>query len=101
MLFSWLIHPDLALKFGHWWSGKSRKSHGGEIPETVNDSLCSYAEELCAKEGIDTCVFGHTHKSELRQCGQANVLFLSEWEHRPTYGEMDAAGEIKLCDLKF
>ena len=27
VLFSWLVHPDLALKFGKWWSGKSRKSH--------------------------------------------------------------------------
>lgn len=26
-LFSRLVHPDLALRFGHWWSGKSRKSH--------------------------------------------------------------------------
>ncbi|MBQ6580825.1 MAG: UDP-2,3-diacylglucosamine diphosphatase, partial [Alistipes sp.] len=26
-LFSWCVHPDLALKFGQWWSGKSRKSH--------------------------------------------------------------------------
>ena len=101
VLFSWLIHPDLALKFGHWWSGKSRKSHGGEILESVNDALCDYAAKLCATEGVDACVFGHTHKSELRQCGQADVLFLSEWEHRPTYGVMDAAGEIKLCDLKF
>lgn len=101
VLFSWLIHPDLALKFGHWWSGKSRKAHGGEIPETVNDALGRYAEELSAREGIDICVFGHTHKSELRQCGEASVLFLSEWEHRPAYGVMSPDGEIKLCDLKF
>ena len=26
-LFSWLIHPDLAMTCGQWWSGKSRKSH--------------------------------------------------------------------------
>ena len=26
-LFSWLVHPDWAMRFGQWWSGKSRKSH--------------------------------------------------------------------------
>jgi UDP-2,3-diacylglucosamine hydrolase len=30
ILFANLIHPDLALKFGTWWSGKSRKSHAKE-----------------------------------------------------------------------
>ena len=26
-LFSWGVHPDWAMRFGHWWSGKSRKRH--------------------------------------------------------------------------
>ena len=26
-LFSWLVHPDWAMRFGQWWSGKSRKRH--------------------------------------------------------------------------
>ena len=99
VLFSWLIHPDLALKFGRWWSGKSRKAHGGEIPEWVNDPLYSYAEELCGRERVDGCIFGHTHKSEVRQCGETRILFLSEWEHRPSYAVMDAEGEIKLCKI--
>ena len=29
-LFSWGVHPDWALRFGHWWSGRSRKGHGEE-----------------------------------------------------------------------
>ena len=29
-LFSWLLHPDWAMRFGHWWSGKSRKSHAAD-----------------------------------------------------------------------
>lgn len=24
------LHPDWRVKFGRWWSGRSRKSHGGE-----------------------------------------------------------------------
>ena len=26
-LFSWLVHPDLSMRFGKWWSGSSRKNH--------------------------------------------------------------------------
>lgn len=25
--FSWFVHPDCAMRFGLWWSGKSRKRH--------------------------------------------------------------------------
>ena len=34
-LFSWGVHPDLAMKFGHWWSGKSRKRHNAADEEAV------------------------------------------------------------------
>lgn len=97
-LFSWLVHPDLALKFGHWWSGKSRKSHG-EVADAVNESLYAYAEELCGRERVDACIFGHTHNAEARRCGATEILFLGEWEHRPVYAAMDAEGKIELCDL--
>ena len=36
-IFSWTVHPDLALRFGHWWSGKSRKTHAAET--LTRDSL--------------------------------------------------------------
>lgn len=31
-LFSWGVHPDWAVRFGRWWSGRSRKSHHAEEP---------------------------------------------------------------------
>lgn len=34
-LFSWLVHPDWAMRFGQWWSGKSRKSHLASEWETI------------------------------------------------------------------
>ncbi len=97
-LFSWLLHPDLALKFGRWWSGKSRKSHG-VVTSAVNDALCGYAEEMCDRERVDVCIFGHTHNAEVRRCGAMDVLFLGEWEHRPMYAAMDAQGVITLREL--
>ena len=46
-LFAWGVHPDLAMKFGRWWSGKSRKRHNdadrraaetGSTPRSPNRS---------------------------------------------------------------
>lgn len=98
-LFSWLVHPDLALKFGHWWSGKSRKSHR-EMPANVNDSLCEYARELSEREQMDICMFGHNHKAEMRRCGATDIVFLGEWERQPIYAAMDNSGNIELRELK-
>lgn len=95
VLFSWLVHPDLALKFGQWWSGRSRKSHG-EVSSVVNDSLCNYAEELSLTHKVDISIFGHTHKAEMRCCGATDVYFLGEWERRPMYMVMDAEGNADL-----
>ncbi len=98
-LFSWLIHPDLALKFGHWWSGKSRKSHG-VVTTSVNESLCEYAEQLCATGGVDACIFGHTHLAEQRLCGETEIFFLGEWEYSPMYAVMDSSGKITLQKIE-
>lgn len=100
VLFSWLIHPDLALKFGRWWSGKSRKAHGEYLSENVNKPLCEYAEELCSREGVDVCIFGHTHRPEILKRGTSDIVFLGEWEHRPVYAAMDTEGRVELHDLK-
>ena len=64
-------------------------------------TLCAerYAEELCDRERVDVCIFGHTHNAEVRRCGAMDVLFLGEWEHRPMYAAMDAQGVITLREL--
>lgn len=98
VLFSWLIHPDLALKFGHWWSGKSRKSHG-YITEGVNDPLMEYVREAEICKWVDMAIFGHTHKAEVREAEGVQTLFLGEWEQAPAYAAMDAEGNIKLKEL--
>ncbi len=97
-LFSWLLHPDLALKFGHWWSGKSRKSHG-ETPKDVNHALVEYVGELTTRERVDVVVFGHTHNAEMHECNGAKVLFLGEWEQKPVYAAMSADGAVELKEL--
>ena len=61
-LFAWLIHPDWAMRFGHWWSSKSRKSHDNEyFDETITESLITYAREYARIQTIDHFIFGHMH----------------------------------------
>jgi UDP-2,3-diacylglucosamine hydrolase len=98
-LFKWLIHPDLALKFGHWWSGKSRKSHGSEpITPAMLDFLVRYAREHRTQNtDVSLYIFGHMHLGYLLRDAECDLLFLSDWSGREaTYATMDAEGKTEL-----
>ena len=99
-LFGWLVHPDLAIKFGRWWSGKSRKSHGSEqISADRLDYLVDYAREHRASNGnVAAYIFGHMHLAHRRtEEGGLDVLFLSDWSRREaTYATMDADNKLNL-----
>lgn len=98
-LFSWLVHPDLAMKFGRWWSGRSRKSHGGEVPASLLDPLTDYADRLGRERGVDICIFGHFHKADIRKVadGAASAVFLGDWSgDAAVYAVLDDDGAITL-----
>ncbi len=99
-LFSWLVHPDLAVRFGRWWSGKSRKAHGAEIDRSVLKPLAEYAGELGNVHDLDCCIFGHMHLAADIVTEHMRVLFLGEWETAPAYAEMSDGGELTLKYLK-
>ena len=97
-MFSWLVHPDLALKFGRWWSGKSRKSHGGEqlTPASLN-FLVDYAFEHKERYAdVDAYIFGHMHYPfELRD--DAVVMFMSDWSgDKAHYVTLDDNQQLEL-----
>ena len=98
-IFSWLIHPDLALKFGGWWSGKSRKSHGGEMvtPRHLG-FLVDYAREHHAHNGdTDAYIFGHMHYPYQIEESDFRVLFLSDWSKtEAVYAVMDREQRLEL-----
>ena len=81
-LFSWLVHPDLALKFGKWWSGKSRKSHAAEdMSEERLGYLIDYAREHHRhNEDVVAYLFGHMHYAH-RHSSDVDVLFMSDWSN--------------------
>ena len=96
-LFSALVHPDCALRFGQWWSGKSRKSHDvEELGEHITEPLIAYAREYRAAEQPDYFIFGHMHQPRDFSEGNLRVLCLGEWGHDPVYAVMDREGRRAL-----
>ena len=102
-LFSWFIHPDVALKFGHWWSGKSRKSHGREpISVDMLSYLTEYARRHHSEDSrAEVYIFGHMHLANHTVIEDGvEVLFLGDWSgDKATYAVMDDAGKVELRDF--
>lgn len=101
-LFSNLVHPDLAMRFGQWWSHKSRHakniSHGFRGEE---EFLIEYVRDWLKTNSADYFIFGHIHCAENYDLGQGRrALFLGEWIENPTYAVMDNNAEITLKKYK-
>lgn len=97
-LFSWLVHPDLAVRFGRWWSDSSRKSHGkpSDNPE-ANRPLDDYARNyLKHNPSVDGFLFGHMHCAELTTVEGREVIHLGEWSRAGSFATLDAAGQLTL-----
>jgi UDP-2,3-diacylglucosamine hydrolase len=96
---SWIIHPDLFLKFGQWWSGSSRKSHSKDniTPKSL-DFLIDYARNYKGENPTtDYILFGHMHYPYDHTEDDLRVLFLGCWEgEKATYAVMDDEGNIAL-----
>ena len=98
-IFSWLVHPDLAMRFGQWWSGKSRKSHSNEqIEPSSLGFLVDYARDYKEQNpAVDYIVFGHMHYPYDLQENDLRVIFLGCWDgNKATYATMDDNGDIAL-----
>ena len=95
-LFSWLVHPDLFLRFGQWWSGSSRKSHGEERDVKFLQPLVEYADRYAESHPtFDGFIFGHMHYAADVTTEQ-RVLFMGDWHKQPSYIALDDNGNIEL-----
>ncbi len=97
-LFSRSIHPDLALRFGAWWSVKSRSSksvthefRNEEEPQII------FARKYLKDHKVDYFVFGHIHSLLKYDLGeQCSAFFLGEWFENPAYAVLTPDGEVTL-----
>lgn len=98
-LFSWLVHPDWAVRFGRWWSGNSRKRHAlSTLEEAVTEPLIAYARDYAATtdESIDYFLFGHMHYPRTYCAEGLHTVHLGCWEQRESYAVLDREGCLTL-----
>lgn len=102
LLFRWLVHPDIAIKFGRWWSSKSRKSHSKiELKREITDYLYDYAcEHYKSNPETDYYLFGHMHIAVNRLDSTPKALHLGSWERTPTYATLNQEGVLSLETFK-
>ena len=80
-LFSSLIHPTLAFRFGKGWSKDNRVSRRGEyVFKGEAEPLYKFALEYSTSKHVDYFIFGHFHTSvDLTLPTGARLLLLRDW----------------------
>ena len=92
---SFTIHPNLFIRFGKWWSGKSRKSHGTVRSAKILEPLIDYAMEYDKSHKVDYYIFGHLHfKADIT--GAQRIFFMGDWHTQPSYVTIDGDGNAEL-----
>ena len=86
------------MKFGRWWSGRSRKSHGGESDRSVTEPLIAYARDRQRIDPVDYYIFGHMHYARDYAADGLRVVLLGAWD-APACAVLDDAGKLKLKRL--
>ncbi len=100
-LFSWFVHPDWALRFGHWWSGSSRKRHACEdaLTPSLTEPLIDYARTYARTHNVDGFLFGHMHYARDYREEGLHVVLLGAWDCFPSYAVLDKEGHFQLKHL--
>jgi UDP-2,3-diacylglucosamine hydrolase len=96
--FATLVHPDVAMRLGLWWSGKSRKAQQvSHRFDGEGEYLIQYAREYCRCVNVDYFIFGHLHTPVDYDMGDGRrAVVLGEWLHRPSYAVFGPDGKIEL-----
>jgi UDP-2,3-diacylglucosamine hydrolase len=85
-LFS-LVHPDLGISLGNYFSKKSRhytsKKDYGE-----KDALYLFAEKKI-QAGFDFVILGHIHKLAMTNIDSGTYINLGDWINHYSYGSFD------------
>lgn len=105
-IFSGLLHPNLMMRFGAWWSAKNRHgrdgvSHGfrGEGEPIVCFARVYVSSQDDPAQVPDYFVCGHIHTPAVyRLSDKSEVVILGEWIERPTAGVM-RDGVLTLQEL--
>ncbi len=116
-LFSHLVHPNSAMRFGYNWSAGSRKSKSvSHVFLAEADPMVRFARHYPESGGkvyggtesgsaaVDYFIFGHNHCAEVYPLDErSTAVFLGEWIENPAYAVMEPGGSVSLkrLDTKF
>ncbi|MCC8035208.1 MAG: UDP-2,3-diacylglucosamine diphosphatase [Rikenellaceae bacterium] len=100
-IFSAVIHPNSMIRFGRWWSEKSRKSHARvHVFCGEKEYLVQYArayKEAVKNVNVDFFVFGHIHCAHVYKMDEnSTAVFLGEWLYNPVYAVLKPDGAMEL-----
>jgi UDP-2,3-diacylglucosamine hydrolase len=90
-----LLHPDIGVPLGTFFSGNSRKMLANWLTEEKLEEYRQHARRLL--ETSDIVIFGHTHKPEIRKYGDKTYVNTGEWIRKYTFAKMEK-GEIRLWE---
>ncbi|MFI3323235.1 MAG: UDP-2,3-diacylglucosamine diphosphatase [Rikenellaceae bacterium] len=102
-LFRSIIHPDLGLRFGQWWSSSSRRKHKAEpddLPLRSVGFLREYALSHYEEHGAQIYIFGHLHCTASFVEESPKMIFMNDWSSDPHYATLDAEGSVSLHRVK-
>jgi UDP-2,3-diacylglucosamine hydrolase len=89
-----LIHPDIGVPLGSFFSGSSRKLTSRWLNERILEEYRDRAREYLA-EGNDIVIFAHTHIPEIRQWEGKTFCNPGEWIEKYTFAKL-ANGVMSL-----
>lgn len=97
-LFSKLLPPNQAVRFGHSWSAGSRKSRAVAVEfYGENDAMVKFSRKYLETRYADYFIFGHNHCAEIYPLDKkSTAVFLGEWINNPVYAALDPEGRITL-----
>lgn len=96
-IFSVLVHPDRAIRFGRNWSRHSRKKHLNSpyIFRNEEEGIVRFARRFLEEHPVDAFVFGHLHTPLAYPLSERTTLYvLGDWitTRQPVYGRLDETG---------
>jgi UDP-2,3-diacylglucosamine hydrolase len=89
-----LIHPNIGVPLGSFFSGSSRKLTSGWINERILEEYRARAKEYLLK-GNDIVIFAHTHVPEIRQWEGKTYCNPGEWIEKYSFAKLEG-GEMSL-----
>lgn len=90
-----LLHPDLGLWLGRFFSGRSRQAHAplDEIDLGPREYLRQFVQQAQkAPNPAHWYIFGHRHLALVETIGRSRLVLLGDWIQRYTFFRIDREG---------